>query len=73
MVHVPEQYKEKIVQHLVDVHTDAVNQSNEYTEKFKKFNYITPKHYIDFINNYLKQLNDRHNSIVNQVYCLSTF
>lgn len=67
MAHVPEQFKEKIVQHLVDVHTDAINQAIEYTKKIKRYNYVTPKHYIDFINNYLKQLDDKHKFIVEQV------
>lgn len=35
--------------------------------KLRRKNYVTPKHYLDFINNYLKLLDEKDEYIVAQV------
>ncbi|KAF7265371.1 hypothetical protein GWI33_021219 [Rhynchophorus ferrugineus] len=58
---IPDQYRDSIIEHVVHVHQSLT----DYTEKFlltlRRKNYVTPKHYLDFIGSYLKLLEEKGN------------
>lgn len=51
---IPELYKEVIATHVVHVHSSLVYYSAQFLLKLRRKNFVTPKHYLDFINTYLK-------------------
>ncbi|XP_055846772.1 dynein axonemal heavy chain 10 isoform X2 [Episyrphus balteatus] len=60
---IPEAHRDKIVNHVVHVHGSMDFYSSEYKEKLRRNNYVTPKHYLDFITTYLKLLENENNFI----------
>lgn len=54
--HIPEEHRENIVDHMVHVHISAGIYTKEFYEKLRRNNYITPKHFLDFINTYSRLL-----------------
>jgi hypothetical protein len=56
-----------IVKHAVHVHTSACVYTQEYLLKLRRWNYVSPKHYLDFINMYLKLLDEKNIYIKDQV------
>ena len=62
-----EKHRENIVAHIVMVHLSVVNKSKEFAQRLRRNNYVTPKNYLDFINTYLKLLEDKDKSILQQV------
>jgi hypothetical protein len=56
-----------IVEHAVHVHTSASAYTEEFLLKLRRRNYVTPKHYLDFINMYLKLLDEKSVCIKAQV------
>lgn len=51
---IPDEYKEGIVAHVVHVHSSIAYYSLEFLQKLRRRNFVTPKHYLDYINTYLK-------------------
>ncbi|KAM0726763.1 Dynein axonemal heavy chain 10 [Formica fusca] len=60
---VPEEYREMIVNHIVYVHTSVLQYTVDFATKLKRRNYVTPRHFLDFINTYLKLLTEKKNFI----------
>lgn len=49
---IPDQHRDAIIQHIVDVHKSVNVISDEFTGKLRRQNYVTPKNYLDFISTY---------------------
>ena len=52
----PEENREEIVKHTVEVHTSVQMYSNLFEMQLKRKNFSTPKNYLDFLNNYRTSL-----------------
>ncbi|XP_056647538.1 dynein axonemal heavy chain 10 [Diorhabda sublineata] len=60
---IPEQYRDPIIDHVVHVHSSVNEYTTDYLLKLRRKNYVTPKHYLDFINTYLRLLDEKDNYI----------
>ncbi|CAD7085089.1 unnamed protein product [Hermetia illucens] len=60
---IPEIHRKSIISHVVHVHTTIYPYSLEYMQKLRRANYVTPKHYLDFINTYLQLIDTKNNFI----------
>ncbi|XP_066245712.1 dynein axonemal heavy chain 10 isoform X2 [Euwallacea similis] len=58
---IPDQYRDTIIEHVVHVHQSVKEFSSSYLQTMRRKNYVTPKHYLDFINTYLKLLEEKGN------------
>ena len=63
----PESFREAVVTHMVKVHISVGTFSAEFEHKLRRSNYVTPKNYLDFINTYLKLLEEKDKFIQSQV------
>nr|XP_046467282.1 dynein axonemal heavy chain 10 [Neodiprion pinetum] len=68
---IPETYRDLIVQHVVHVHMSIGQYTAEFLTKLRRRNYVTPKHYLDFINTYLNLLGEKKEYIMGQCNRLS--
>lgn len=50
--------RSSIVSHMVLVHQSVRNFSSKFLEQLRRYNYVTPKNYLDFIHNYKRALAD---------------
>ena len=48
----PDVMRKNIVNHMVMVHLDVTSRSALFEQQLKRYNYVTPKNYLDFISNY---------------------
>lgn len=51
---IPAAYYDSLIEHAVQVHQSVEQYTKEFVKKWKRINYVTPKHFLDYINNYLK-------------------
>lgn len=51
---IPFMHKDNIVSHVVYVHTTVSFYTMQFLLKLRRKNFVTPKHYLDFIHTYLK-------------------
>ncbi|VVD00171.1 unnamed protein product [Leptidea sinapis] len=63
---IPEEFRSIIVEHVVHVHMSVARYSAEFLLRLRRNNYVTPKHYMDFLTNYLSLLNEKDAFIVAQ-------
>ncbi|GFS12625.1 dynein heavy chain 10, axonemal [Elysia marginata] len=63
---VPDEKREDIVAHVVMVHQSIGAYSKLFLQRLRRNNYVTPKNYLDFINTYLKLLDDQDKFILTQ-------
>lgn len=56
---IPEVYKRNIVKHVVHVHTSIGGYSLQFQVKLRRSNYVSPKHYLDFMTTYVRLYIDR--------------
>ncbi|BFZ18669.1 hypothetical protein BsWGS_21707 [Bradybaena similaris] len=63
---IPVTKREEIVTHIVMVHQSIGVYSIKFLQRLRRNNYVTPKNYLDFINTYLKLLNDQDKFILAQ-------
>nr|XP_034180267.1 dynein heavy chain 10, axonemal [Osmia lignaria] len=68
---VPQDYTEQLVQHMVYVHKTVREYTIDFQTKLRRRNYVTPKHYLDFINSYLNLLVETKDYINSQCDRLS--
>ncbi|GMH41526.1 hypothetical protein BSKO_09436 [Bryopsis sp. KO-2023] len=54
----PDACRPEIVTHMVKVHQSVRNFSTRFFDELRRHNYVTPKNYLDFINNYKRSLTD---------------
>ena len=56
---IPEEQRENVVSHIVQIHQSVGRFSKEFQQKLRRANYVTPKHYLDYINSYLRLLEQK--------------
>ena len=52
----PEEHRNNIIDHLVFTHQNVTIAATRFAEELRRYYYVTPKNYLDFISNYRKQL-----------------
>ncbi|GLI59150.1 hypothetical protein VaNZ11_000978 [Volvox africanus] len=67
----PEALRPQIVEHMVTVHQSVRTFSARFLEELRRYNYVTPKNYLDFINNYKRALASNRRTIQDTVSRLS--
>lgn len=65
---IPEEFRPIIVEHVVHVHMSIAYYSQEFLLRLRRNNFVTPKHYMDYLTNYLSLLNEKDAFITAQVY-----
>ncbi|KAI8122976.1 axonemal, Dynein heavy chain 10 [Lucilia cuprina] len=63
---IPSIHRGSIIKHVVYVHSTMHHYSKDYLQKLRRNNYVTPKHYLDYINTYLKLLEEKNTFISSQ-------
>jgi len=66
-VDLPEKHRAAIVQHLVFSHTHVVKEAARFAETLRRYYYVTPKNYLDYIQNYHAQLSYNEKKVGNSV------
>eukprot|EP01135_Chromosphaera_perkinsii_P009070 Nk52_evm1s1607 gene=Nk52_evmTU1s1607 len=56
---VPEEFRPDIVSHVVACHLSISVYSQTFLETLRRINYLTPKHYLDYLKNYSELLKSR--------------
>ncbi|XP_004690685.2 PREDICTED: dynein heavy chain 10, axonemal [Condylura cristata] len=56
---IPAENLESLVEHFVLVHESVGEFSQQFLQKLRRSNYVTPKNYLDFINTYSKLLDEK--------------
>lgn len=64
---IPEEFLPQIVEHVVEVHSSVAAYTQDFLMKLRRKNYLTPKHYLDFITIYLSLLEEKNSFIISQV------
>lgn len=62
----PPVHRTAIVNALVAVHTSMYETNQRLARRQGRFNYATPRHYLDFINNYVKLFNEKRDDLEEQ-------
>lgn len=52
----PEQHRAAVVGHLVYAHQEITEAASRFAVEMRRFYYVTPRNYLDFIHNYIVQL-----------------
>eukprot|EP00981_Chlorochromonas_danica_P007406 scaffold1709_cov158-Ochromonas_danica.AAC.16 len=52
----PDEHRANIVGHLVFTHQNVTSAAHRFAEELRRFYYVTPKNYLDFISNYRQLL-----------------
>ncbi|XP_050088792.1 dynein axonemal heavy chain 10 [Anopheles aquasalis] len=68
---IPENNREPIIGHIVHVHQSLKEYIQQYQLKVRRRNFVTPKHYLDYISTYLKLIEEKDNFIMQQCARLS--
>lgn len=55
---IPEMHREPIINHVVHVHNSIKFYSADFLQKLRRKNFVTPKHYLDYINTYIKLIGE---------------
>lgn len=63
---IPAVHKIGIVAHVVHVHCSLAYYSQQFLAKLRRRNFVTPKHYLDYINTYLKLIEEKNTFIARQ-------
>lgn len=63
---IPTLHRDAIVSHVVHVHRSLVYYSQQFLQKLRRKNFVTPKHYLDYINTYLKLIEEKNTFIAGQ-------
>ncbi|KAK9891062.1 hypothetical protein WA026_013388 [Henosepilachna vigintioctopunctata] len=63
---IPEDFRSTIIEHVVNAHTDIIQFSADYELRLRRKNYVTPKHYLDFIQTYIRLLDEKNAFIDSQ-------
>lgn len=59
----PDEHRQAVVDHFVFAHQNVTKSAARYAEELRRFYYVTPKNYLDFISNYRLQLKSNHKRI----------
>ena len=52
------EYRDGVVDHMVMVHLNVLTYADKYKEELRRFYYVTPKNYLDYIQNYRRMLRE---------------
>lgn len=63
---IPEEHQDAIVNHVVHVHKSLVFYSLQFLQQLRRRNFVTPKHYLDYIATYLKLMDEKNAFILKQ-------
>eukprot|EP00102_Acyrthosiphon_pisum_P015188 XP_008185630.2 PREDICTED: dynein heavy chain 10, axonemal [Acyrthosiphon pisum] len=63
---IPQDYKQIITNHIVYTHKTMNVYTNDFLVKLKRKNYVTPKHYLDYINVYLNLIDEKSAIVARQ-------
>lgn len=63
----PEELREPIVEHLVFTHQSVVKISERFADEMRRYYYVTPANYLDFIANYRTELKENNRTIEGSV------
>ncbi|KAJ6635868.1 Dynein axonemal heavy chain 10 [Pseudolycoriella hygida] len=63
---ISEVYKQDIVEHVVHVHNSVGHYNHQYLQSVRRKNFVTPKHYLDFISTYLRLIAEKNLFITSQ-------
>jgi dynein heavy chain len=64
---IPDSYKDEINDHVVHVHESLTYYTQEFITILRRRNYITPKHYLDYVTTYIRLLDDKSSFIMKQI------
>ncbi|CRL07346.1 CLUMA_CG020322, isoform A [Clunio marinus] len=64
---IPDIYKEPINDHVVHVHESLRHYTQEYATILRRRNYVTPKHYLDYVTTYVRLLDEKISYITKQM------
>lgn len=60
------EHRDAVVNHVVHVHKSLVFYSLQFLQKLRRKNFVTPKHYLDYIATYLKLMDEKNSFIAAQ-------
>ncbi|CAL1543933.1 unnamed protein product, partial [Lymnaea stagnalis] len=63
---IPQNHREDIVGHCVMVHQSVNDYSARFLQRLRRYNFVTPKNYLDFITCYLRLLKEKDLYILSQ-------
>lgn len=63
---IPEVHAEAVISHVCMVHSTVGNYSKQFLQKLRRYNYVTPKNYLDFINTYCNMLEEKEKYILGE-------
>uniref|UniRef100_A0A3B3TNK4 Dynein axonemal heavy chain 10 n=1 Tax=Poecilia latipinna TaxID=48699 RepID=A0A3B3TNK4_9TELE len=63
---IPESLSVAVIDHVCMVHTSVEDYSKIFLQKLRRYNFVTPKNYLDFINTYCTLLEDKDKYILAQ-------
>lgn len=64
---IPDGLKEAINDHVVHVHESLSHYTREFLTILRRRNYITPKHYLDYVTTYIRLLDEKSSFITKQI------
>ncbi|KAG5670791.1 hypothetical protein PVAND_001030 [Polypedilum vanderplanki] len=64
---IPDSYKDEINDHVVHVHESLTYYTQEFHTILRRRNYITPKHYLDYVTTYIRLLDEKSSFITKQI------
>nr|XP_046243361.1 dynein axonemal heavy chain 10 [Scatophagus argus] len=63
---IPEAHSAAVIAHVCMVHSSVGDYSKLFLQKLRRYNYVTPKNYLDFINTYSNLLEEKDQHILAQ-------
>lgn len=64
---IPDGLKDAINDHVVHVHESLRHYTQEFLTILRRRNYITPKHYLDYVTTYIRLLDEKSSFITKQI------
>ena len=64
---IPAEHYDNVVAHAVHVHQSVAKYSTDFEEKLRRYNFVTPKNYLDFLKSYKDLLNQKDKFVEDQV------
>ncbi|KAM4746443.1 dynein axonemal heavy chain 10 [Anableps anableps] len=63
---IPSEHAEAVIDHVCMVHASVENYSKIFLQKLRRYNFVTPKNYLDFIKTYCNLLEEKDKCILGQ-------
>ena len=64
---IPSAHRDNVIAHVVTTHNSVGEYSTLFAQKLRRFNYVTPKNYLDYIFTYTKLLEEKDKFILGLV------